>query len=219
MWNPFSHLLNFSHGLQTYGDGFSCHIQLIRELLSLSVILVQQCLQFAVFQLFRWFSTFFVSHIKIATFEFFEPLKALWFTKSMLTVSFDKHSMRFCSSFLQMVTENQCCPQIVVSRYKIRHAQRYYKLYCCMKLVLLWVENLCQMSEQENSVNGAVWRQLHWQLWPSIDKLRFHIYIPGNLQGKGSNCPSPILMSISMLFSRQKATHIFLYVPIHTFKG
>ena len=68
-----------------------------------------------------------------------------WFTKSMLTVSFDKHSMWFCSSFLQMVTENQCCPQIVVSRHKIR--QRYYKLYCYMKLVLLWVENLCQMSE------------------------------------------------------------------------
>jgi len=49
----------------------------IRELLlSLSVILIQQCLQFAVFKLFR-FSTFFVSHVNIATFEFFKPLKAL----------------------------------------------------------------------------------------------------------------------------------------------
>jgi len=136
-------------------------------------------------QLFRWFSTFFVSHVKITTFEFFKPLKALWFTKSMLTVSFDKHSMRFCNSFLQMtITENQCCPQIVVSRHKIRHVQRYYKLYCCMKFVLLWVENLCQMSEQGNGVNGAVWQQLHWQLWPSIGKFRFHtwfnpVYIPG----------------------------------------
>jgi len=73
-----------------------------------------------------------------------------------------------------MVTENKCCPQIVVSRYKIRHVQCYYKLYCCMKLVLLWVENLCQMSEQGNGVNGAVWRQLHWQLLV----FRFHIYIP-----------------------------------------
>ena len=164
MWNSFSHfLLDLSHGFQTYGDGFSCHIQLIYELLlSLSVILIQQCLQFAVLKLFRWFSTFFVSHVKIVTFKFFKPLKALWFIKSMLTVSFDKHSMRFCSSFLQMVTENQCCPQIVVSRNKIRHIQRYYKLYCCMKLVLLWIENLCQMSEQGNGVNGAVWRQLHW---------------------------------------------------------
>ena len=45
---------------------------------------------------------------KIAASEFFKPLKALWFTKRMLTVSFDKHSMRFCSSFLHMVTENQC---------------------------------------------------------------------------------------------------------------
>jgi len=35
----------------------------------------------------------FVSHVKIATFEFFKPLKALWFTKSMLTVNFDKHSI------------------------------------------------------------------------------------------------------------------------------
>ena len=70
MWNPFSHLLDLSHGFQMYGDGFSCYIQLIRELLSLSVILIQQCLQFAVFKLFRWFSTFFVSHVKIATFEF-----------------------------------------------------------------------------------------------------------------------------------------------------
>jgi len=95
----------------------------------------------------------------------------------MLTVSFDKHSMRFCSSFLQMVTKNQCCPQIVVSRHKIRHVQHYYKLCCCMKLILLWVENLCQMSEQGNGVNGAVWRQL--QLWP-IGKFRFRIYIPGD---------------------------------------
>ena len=52
-------------------------------------------------------------------------LKVLWFIKSMLTVSFDKHSMRFCSSFFQMITEN---PQIVISRYKIRHVQLYYKL-------------------------------------------------------------------------------------------
>jgi len=44
MWNPFSHLLDLSHGFQTYGDGFLCYIQLIRELLlSLSIILIQQC--------------------------------------------------------------------------------------------------------------------------------------------------------------------------------
>ena len=24
MWNPFSHLLDLSHGFQTYGDDFSC---------------------------------------------------------------------------------------------------------------------------------------------------------------------------------------------------
>ena len=52
-------------------------------------------------------------------------------------VSFDKHSMRFCSSFLQMWTENQCCSQIVVSRHKIRHIQRYYELCCSMKLELV----------------------------------------------------------------------------------
>jgi len=141
-------------------------------LLSLSIILIQQFLQFCL----QTFSVvFFVSHVKIAAFEFFKSLTALWFTKSMLTVSFDKHSMRFCSSFLQMVTENQCCPQIVISRHKIRHVQRYYKLYCCMKFVSLWVENLCLMPEQENGINGAVWRQLHWQ--PSIGKFRFHIYM------------------------------------------
>ena len=83
-------------------------------------------------QTFSVVSTFFVSHVKIVTFEFFKPFKALWFTKSMFTVSFDKHSMRFCSSFLQ--TKNQCCPQIVVSRHKIWHVQRYYKLYCCWNL-------------------------------------------------------------------------------------
>ena len=129
---------------------FSCHIQLIRKLLlSLSVIFIQQCLQFVIFKLFRWFSTFFISHVKIATFEFFKSLKTLWFTKSMLTVA----SMRFCSSFLQMITENQCCLQIIVSRHKIRHVQRYYKLYCCVKLVLLWVENLslrCQNKEMSS---------------------------------------------------------------------
>jgi len=171
MWNSFSHLLDLSHGFQTYGDGLSHSID-SRVVVEFEhhphpTMLAIRCLQ--------TFSTFFVSHVKIATFKFFKLLKTLWFTKSMLTVSFDKHSMRFCSSFLQMVTENQCCPQIVVSRYKIRHVQRYYKLYCCMKLVLLWVENLCQMSEQGNGVNSAVWRQLHWQLWPSIGKFRFHI--------------------------------------------
>jgi len=55
---------------------------------------------------------------------------------------------------------------------------------CCMKLVLLWVENLCQMSEQGNGVNGVFWRQLHWQLWPSIGKFWFHIYIPGTCTAK-----------------------------------
>ena len=118
-------------------------------------MLAIRCLQtfLVVFHVLRF-------HVKIAIFEFFKPFKVLWFTKSMLTsfVSFDKHSMRFCSSFLQMVTENQCCPQIVISRHKIRYIQRYYKLYYCMKLVLLWVENFCQMSEQENGVNGTVWR-------------------------------------------------------------
>jgi len=106
----------------------------------------------AIYCLFRWFSTFFVSHVKIATFEFFKSLKALWFIKSMLIVSFDKHSMRFCSSFLQMVTKNQCCPQIVVSRHKIRHVQHYYKLYCCMKLVLLSWKSL-------SDVRTKKWRQ------------------------------------------------------------
>ena len=48
-----------------------------------------------------------------------------------------------------MLTENQCGPQIVVSRHKIRHVQRYYKLCCCMKLVLLSVENRRQMSQQK----------------------------------------------------------------------
>ena len=116
-----------------------------RVLLSLSVILIQQCLQFAVFKLFR-FSTFFVFHDSKSPLLNFKPLKALWFTKSMLTVSFDKYSMRF-SSFLQ--TENQCCSQIVVSRHKIRYVQRYYKLYCCMKLVLLWIENLFRCQNKE----------------------------------------------------------------------
>ena len=100
--------------------------------------------------------TFFVPHVKIVTSEFFKPLKALWFTKSMLAVSFDKHSMRFCSNFLQMVTKNQCCPQIVVSRHKIRHVQRYYKLCCCMKLVLFWVEKVCEMSTKTFGINDAV---------------------------------------------------------------
>jgi len=74
------------------------------------IMLAIRCLQTfsVVFHVLRF------SHIKIVTFEFFKSFKALWFTKSMLTISFDKHSMRFCSSFLQMITENQCCPQIVV---------------------------------------------------------------------------------------------------------
>jgi len=146
--NSFSHLLDLSYGFQMYGDGFSCNIQLIRELLlSMSVILIQQCLQFAVFKLFRWFSTFFISHVKIATFEFFKSLKALWFTKSMLTVSFDKHSMRFCSSFLQMVTENQCCSQIVVSSTKfdmfnaITNYTVVWNLYCCELKIFVRCQN------------------------------------------------------------------------------
>jgi len=44
-----------------------------------------------------------------------------------------------------------------------------WNLYCCELKIY-------QMSEQGN---GAIWWQLHWQLWPSIDKFRFHIYIPG----------------------------------------
>ena len=76
---------------------------------------------------------------------------------TVITVSFDKHSMRFCSSFLQMVTENQCCPQIAVSRHKIRHVQRYYKLCCCMKLVLFWVENVCEMSTKTFGINDTVY--------------------------------------------------------------
>ena len=113
-------------------------------------------LAIAVLKFFRWSSTFFVPHVKIATSEFFKPLKALWFTKSMLTVSFDEHSMRFCSSFLQMVTENQCCPQIVVSKHKIRHVQHYYNICCCMKFVLFWVENACEMSTKTFGINDAV---------------------------------------------------------------
>ena len=119
------------------------------------------CSNNSVFELFRWFSMFFVSHVKIVTFEFFKPLKALWFIKSKLIISFDKYSI------LQQFSSNgnrKSMPQIVVSMHKIRHVQRYYELYCCMKFVLLWVENLCQMSEQGNGVNDAVWRQLHWQL-------------------------------------------------------
>jgi len=161
MWNPFSHLLDLFHGFQTYGDGFSYHIQLIRELLSLSVILIQQ---FAVFKLFQWFSMFFVSHVKIATFEFFKSLKALWFTKSMLTVSFDKHSIAILQQFSSngnrksMLSANR-------SFHKIRHVQRCYKLYCCMKLVLLWVENLCQMSEQGNGATTLTATKLTAIYW------------------------------------------------------
>ena len=174
-----THLLDLSHGFQTYGDGFSSHIQLIRELLlSLSVILISNnaCNSLSS-NFFGGFpcSSFLTSKSPLLNFLNHSKHCDL---PSMLTVSFDKHSMRFCSSFLQMITENQYCPQIVVSRHKIRHVQRYYKLYCCMKLVLLWIENLCQMSEQGNDVNGAVWRQLRWQLWPSIGKFRFHIYVP-----------------------------------------
>jgi len=157
MWNPFSHLLDLSHGFQMYG-GFSCHFQLIHELLlSLSVILIQQCLQFVVFKLFRWFSTFFVSHVKIATFEFFKPLKTLWFTKSMLTVSFDKYSMWFCSSFLQMVSENQCCAN---RSFQAQNSicSTLLQTILLYETCMLWLENLCQ---NKDGVNDAVWRQLH----------------------------------------------------------
>ena len=63
--------MDLSHGFQTYGDGFSCHIQLIRELLlSLSVILIQQCLQFAVFNFFGSFprSSFLMSKSPLLNF-------------------------------------------------------------------------------------------------------------------------------------------------------
>jgi len=76
-------------------------IQLIRELLSLSVILIQQCLQFAVFKLFRWFFMFFVSHVKIATFEFFKPLKALIYQEHAhrkLRQAFDAILQQFSSN-------------------------------------------------------------------------------------------------------------------------
>ena len=98
-------------------------------------------------------------------------------------VSFDKHSMRFCSNFLQMVSKNQCCPQIVVSRHKIRHVQRYYKLYCCMKLVLLSWKSLSDVRTRK----WHQWRHLTTTLtaiWPSIGKFRFHIYITGNMSKK-----------------------------------
>ena len=155
MWNPFSHLLDLSHGFRmmtTFRVTFNWSANCYWVWVSSSSNNACNSLSF------RWFSTFFVSHVKIATFEFFKPPKALWFTKSMLTVSFDKHSLRFCSSFLQMyiITENQCCLQIIVSKHKIRrYVQRYFKLYCCMKFVLLWVENLCQMSEQGNGINDG----------------------------------------------------------------
>ena len=83
-------------------------------------------------------------------FEHFE------YTQSTVIYQEHAHSMRFCNSFLQMVTENQCCPQIVVSRHKIRHVQRYYKLCCCMKLVLFRVENVCEMSTKTFGINDAV---------------------------------------------------------------
>jgi len=81
------------------------------------------------------FHFFFVSHVKIATFEFFKPLKVIYqeHAHRKLRQAFDAILQQFSSN----VTQNQCCPEIVVSRHKIRHVQRYYKLYCCMKLVLL----------------------------------------------------------------------------------
>ena len=98
---------------------------------------------FIVFKFFRWFSPIFASHIKITTFEFFKPLETLYFAKSMFTASFDKHSMRFCSSFLQVITKNQCCPQIVVRRHKTRHVDACSKytgisiLGCCLLKIFL----------------------------------------------------------------------------------
>ena len=81
---------------------FSCHIQLIRKLLlSLSVIFIQQCLQFVIFKLFRWFSTFFISHVKIATFEFFKLLKALIYQEHAhrkLRQAFDAILQQFSSN-------------------------------------------------------------------------------------------------------------------------
>ena len=92
---------------------------------------------------------------------------------SVSFVSFDKHSMRFCSSFLQMVTENQCCPQIVVSRHKIQLLQTILLYETC--IVVSW--------KSLSDVRTKKWRQwrrlteLHWQLWPSIGKFQFHIYL------------------------------------------
>ena len=65
-------------------------------------------------------------------------------------------SYTFFPSVWQLVTENQCCPQIVVSRHKIRHVQRHDKLCCCMTLVLFRVENVCEMSTKTFGINDAV---------------------------------------------------------------
>ena len=162
MWN---HLLDLSHGFQTYGDGFSCHIQLIRELLSLSVI--QQCLQFVVFKLFRWFSTFFVSHVKIATFEFFKSFKALWFTKSMLS----KLRQAF-DAILQQFSSNG-------NRKSMLSANRSFQTQnstCSMLLQTILLYETCIVVS---------WKSLSDQLWPSIGKFRFHIYIPDSLGERG----------------------------------
>ena len=40
----------------------------------------------------------------------------------------------FCSSFLQMITENLCCPRIVVFRHKFPHVHRYEKYVFVLNL-------------------------------------------------------------------------------------
>ena len=86
-----------------------------------------------------------------------KPLETLCCAKSMFTVSFDKHSMRFCSSFLQVITKNQCCPQIVVRRHKTGHVDSSNK-HWYIELGLLSTENLSQLLEGEDDAAETVVR-------------------------------------------------------------
>ena len=96
----------------------------------------------------------FVSHVKIATFEFFKPLKALWFTKSMLTVNFGKHSI------LQQFSSNGNRKSMLSTNCNFQ-AQNST---CSTLLQTILLYETCivvswkSLSEQGNGVNDAVWR-------------------------------------------------------------
>lgn len=102
--HQFFALLNLFHGFQTcFQAARLSHIQLLRELfLSLSVIPIDQFLQFGIFKLFRWSSTLFVSQVEIATFESSKAPFALCLGQSMLTVSLHQQTMTFNCTFPQM---------------------------------------------------------------------------------------------------------------------